>query len=186
MPSRPANGARNVFFATSAACAAACARLALQIRGIGVELRLADRLRLELHLVARVDGRGQVRRRLQGVQLRDVRVRIQLDQHRTALRLVTGLEVQGAHQARNLGGDIHAVNSAHAADRGDLGLPVRVCRDRGAHGLRRRRFFSLICATMCCLKKLKPTSAASSTPAAPNTMIKRRRITLLTASHSSS
>ena len=75
MPSRPPKGARMVFFATSAACAASCSRVLFRLADVGVELRPADRLRLVLDEIAVIGQRGEIRLGLQRLQLRDIRDR---------------------------------------------------------------------------------------------------------------
>ena len=71
----------------------------------------------------------------QGVQLREVGIRVQLNQYRAVFGLVARFEVDRTDQARQLGSDRHAAKGPHAAHGGDLGLPIRECSDRGRNRL---------------------------------------------------
>ena len=74
----------------------------LQVGGIGVERRLADRLHLELLLVTVVSDVAQLRHRLQRMQPRDIVGGAQLEKQRAFFDIVAGIERDRIRRRRKL------------------------------------------------------------------------------------
>ena len=110
--------------------------LALQIRAVGIDRRLAHGLNGELLLVPLVDGLSQLCCRLERMKLGDIRIGIELDQQPAGLDDVAGLEVQGPHKAADLARHVDAANGPQASHRPDPRLPGL---DLGLHRGNRHR-----------------------------------------------
>ena len=92
MPRWPAKGARSSFLVDDGLLLRHLRLRVFQIGGVGIERRLADRLHLELLLVALVGDIAQLRHRLQRLQPRDVVGGAQLEQRRALFDIVAGIE----------------------------------------------------------------------------------------------
>ena len=106
---------------------------ALEIGGVGIDLRLADHFGRELRLVAFVNGGGEVGGCLERAQLGDVRLRVQLGQDLPRLHLVSGFEIDAADQAGHLCRDVNAARCPKRADCTELWLPLLKVSLHGAH-----------------------------------------------------
>ena len=95
-----------------------------QVGLVVVDDRLADGLGLELLDVAVVGDLGELRRRLERLQLGDLVLGAQAQQDLAGLHLVARLEQDLLDHARHFQRQVGAAHGAQAADGVDRGLPV--------------------------------------------------------------
>ena len=110
---------------------------AFQCRGVGVDHGLAHRLDRELLLVAIIVRFGELDRRHERLQLRHVRVVVELNQRRAFRDLLAGLEVDCGNEPRQLGREVGTAHRAQRPHRLELALPFGELRLGRRDGLGR-------------------------------------------------
>jgi hypothetical protein len=142
MPARPANGARNCFFAIDLLL---CYRrlLGLQVGGGLVVVGFADHLHRKLLLGTSERDLGQRGGCFELTQLGDVFAVAQLQQHLAFLHLRPRSHVDAGHEPGDVEREIGAAHRAQRPHRAQLGLPFliggfRAADDRGWRGFAAR------------------------------------------------
>ena len=102
-----------------------------EIGGVGVESGLADRLDFELFLVAMVIDLTQLGGCLKRPELADVVIGAERQQHLAGRDIVSGVELNVLHDARDLKCEISTIDRPQTSDRLDLRLPLLHSRGCG-------------------------------------------------------
>ena len=138
--------------------------LVLEIGGVGIDLRFADRLGVELRLVPVVDGLRKVGGSFQRVQLRDVGIGVELRQYGACAHFVARAETDRADETGHLARHIDAAHGAWRPDGIERGLPFLKVHLRRGDGRGGRRLACHVLPHHVALEEVEPDDAAQEHP----------------------